>query len=143
MPKFSSVIHQNAKLHASAKDFLELELSKAGHPDIEPCHGDLFACLFKDGPLPLTELAKRSGRSKSTISVMVAHLERKGYLQKTKDPSNARSRIISLTPMGEALEPLFQEISQKMQDKLLHALCANEIKELEILLTKALKSFEN
>lgn len=142
MSKFSSAIHLNSKLHASAKDFLEQELSKAGHPDIEPCHGDLFACLFKEGSLPLTELAKRCGRSKSTVSVMVTHLERKGYLQKNKDPSNARSRIIQLTQKGEALEPVFDDISQKIQDRLLIALSDNEIQQLELLLSKALKGFE-
>lgn len=143
MSNFSSVIHLNAKLHSSAKDFLEFELSNAGYPDIEPCHGDLFDCLFKDGPLPLTELAKRSGRSKSTASVMVTHLERKGYLQKSKDPTNARSRIIKLTPKGEALKPIFEAISQKMQDNLKLVLADDEIIKLEQLLSKALNGFEN
>ena len=143
MLKFASVIHLNARLHATARDFLELELIKAGHPDIEPCHGDLFACLFNDGPLPLTELAQKSGRSKSTVSVMVTHLERKGYLQKEKDPSNARSRIICLTQKGAELESVFNKISQRMQDKLKNSLADSEIQRLELLLSRALNSFQN
>lgn len=142
MAKYSSVIHQNALLHEKAQIYLEQELATSGHEDIKSCHGDLFVVLFEHENLSLTELASLCGRSKSTVSVMVEHLQRKGYLIKEKDAQgDARTRKIALTSKGRNLQELFETISSNMQTKLEHALNHDEITLLENLLEKLSTSF--
>ena len=143
MEKYSSVIHQNALLHEKARNYLEKELSLCGHDDIKSSHGDLFVVLFKKKSLPLTELATLCERSKSTVSVMVDHLQRKGYLTKEKSKEgDARTRNIALTAKGQSLQEIFDNISDAMQTKLEKTLSNEEIELLEKLLAKLCDAFD-
>ena len=142
MSAHSSVIHQNALLHEKARLFLDSELAKAGHPDIKSRHGDLFAVLFEHDEVTLTELASLCERSKSTVSVMVDHLQRKGYVikEKTRD-QDARSVFVSLTVEGRKLQKIFNEISDKMHARLEGIFSEDELQLLEKMLKKAATKF--
>jgi DNA-binding MarR family transcriptional regulator len=49
----------------------------------------------------LTELAARVGTSKQAVGELVAELEAMGMLRRTVDPSDARARLVSVTPRGK------------------------------------------
>ncbi len=66
----------------------------------------------------LTAFADQVGCTKGTASRTVQHLIRRGYLQRTSNPKDARSSLLDLTPMGRAI------------------LEKDPIHELEILLAK-------
>ncbi|HWA48086.1 MAG TPA: MarR family transcriptional regulator [Dongiaceae bacterium] len=50
-----------------------------------------------------TELGRLIGIDRATISGVVSRLQKRGLLQFRLDPLDRRSRIIALTPAGEAL----------------------------------------
>ena len=141
MNDFSNIIHLNAILHDLSFEFLKKELLLAGYADLEPCHGDLFSVLFEKKVMPLTELAVCCGRSKSTISVMVNSLVKKGYLLKNKDPGCARTLQIELSEKGLKLEKVFISISQKMQSLINASLNEAEQRKLEFVLQRLANSF--
>ncbi len=136
------IISLNARLTTAAHDFLARRLTDAGHPDIEPCHGDVFVVLFAEDALGLTELARRSGRSKSTVSVMVRRLTALGYLEKITDEKDTRAVKIRLTEKGRQLKPVFDTISQTMAETLAEGLTDPQLEALETLLTQCLANFE-
>lgn len=136
------VISLNARLTAAAHDFLSRRLRDAGHADIEPCHGDVFVVLFAEDALGLTELARRSGRCKSTVSVMVRRLTTLGYLEKVTDDKDTRAVKIRLTEKGRKLKPVFDAISQTMAETLAEGLTAPQLEALESSLTQCLANFE-
>ena len=142
MSDFSNIIHLNSLLHDLSSEFLKKELLLAGYADLEPCHGDLFFVLFEKKSLPLTELAACCGRSKSTISVMVNNLVKKGYLLKNKDPQCARTLKIALSTKGLKLEKVFISISTKMQSLINASLNEEEQHKLECVLGSLLNSFK-
>jgi DNA-binding MarR family transcriptional regulator len=61
-------------------------------------HGVLW--LGQDGPLSMGELARRVGVTEKTITGIVDRLEREGYAQRERDPSDRRVVHVRLTPRG-------------------------------------------
>ena len=142
MPAVRPILSLASRLTHAGNDFIQKALSEAGHPDIEPCHGDLFAVLFQTDAIGITELARRCGRSKSTLSVMVRRLTALGYLEKVPDPADTRAVIIRLTERGLRLRPVFDWISLGMTVTLSKSLADDELETFERLLGKAISGFE-
>ena len=142
MPRFRPLVHLTALLADATKQYLTKSLADAGHAGLEPCHGDVFAVLFAEDCLTLTELARRSGRSKSTVSVMVRRLTTLGYLEKAGDADDSRAVRIRLTPQGKALRPVFDRISKAMQDVLTQGFTGKELSAFEDFLARARENFD-
>lgn len=142
MSQTTSAIYLASRLNALSRDYLTAALAKANLSDLEPCHGDLFNVLFVEDGLGLVELAVRSGRSKSTVSVMVRRLVSLGYLTKTTDEADVRAVKIHLTDKARALKPVFDRISEQMQAVLTENIHPTSLRTLESLLTQAVKNFE-
>lgn len=51
----------------------------------------------------LTAFADQIGCTKGTVSRTVQHLIRRGLLQKTENPKDARSSLLALTPFGSGV----------------------------------------
>lgn len=124
-----------------SNEFFIAELQRRGIEDLVPAHGDLFTHLFGGGSLTVTELAERTGRTKSTVSVLAGKLEKAGYLLREPDPRDARVLRLRLTEKGEALDKVFAEISEELHRRMLAALGPDELAELERLLEKSNRIF--
>ena len=59
--------------------------------------------LDSDVPLSQRELADRLSLEKSTVSRMIADLERHGFIERERDPDNRRTNRLRLTDAGRAL----------------------------------------
>ncbi len=134
-------VQQIARLHELTRSFLVQSLIEAGFSDLEPCHGDVFAVLFCSDHLPVSEIARRSQRSKSTISVMISRLERNGWVEKTPDPEDNRRVVISLTQKAWGAKPFFDEISKKLNQKLTAGFDCCELTHFESDLVRMIKNF--
>lgn len=67
----------------------------------------LLATLARGETLTQRELARRMPSDPSTVRPMLALLERRGLVQRTAHPTDARARTVALTPAGLAK---FQEL---------------------------------
>ena len=124
-------------LLAGTSAFVAEEMRKRGIEDLIPSHGNLLVHLFGGE----TELAQRTGRTKSTISVLAGKLEKAGYLRREPDPADARLLRLRLTKKGEALEDAFAEITAEMHRKISEGLGEQELAVLEALLAKSAQIF--
>ncbi len=102
------------RVHELSRQWLMDELSAAGLSGIVPSHGDVLALLFRRGSATMQELASFAHRTKPTMTILVNKLVRMGFVQRQKSVSDARSTIITLTPAGEALRPVFDSISARL-----------------------------
>ena len=114
-------------LLAGTSAFVAEEMRKRGIEDLIPSHGNLLVHLFGGEALTVTELAQRTGRTKSTISVLAGKLEKAGYLRREPDPADARLLRLRLTKKGEALEDAFAEITAEMHRKISEGLGEQEL----------------
>jgi DNA-binding MarR family transcriptional regulator len=77
-------------------------LHDAGFQDITAAHQPVFENIDRDGTR-LTVLAARSGKTHQTMGELVQGLERRGYLERRRDPADGRARVVHLTTHGRAL----------------------------------------
>jgi DNA-binding MarR family transcriptional regulator len=82
-------------------DEIQRRLAADGLDDLRFADGFVFQHLV-DGPVTIGALADRLGVSQQATSKSVADLERRGYVERTADPDDARARLVALTARGEA-----------------------------------------
>jgi DNA-binding MarR family transcriptional regulator len=76
-------------------------LHAAGFDDVRFSHGFVFQHLVP-GPLAVGELARRMGVSQQAASKAAAELEQLGYVERVRDPADARVRRLALSARGRA-----------------------------------------
>jgi DNA-binding MarR family transcriptional regulator len=76
------------------------ELARQVHPDLDPASYPLLTLLVLHGPQRISELGSRLELDKSTVSRQVAAAVRLGLVERVPDPSDARARLVDLTPDG-------------------------------------------
>jgi DNA-binding MarR family transcriptional regulator len=74
------------------------------HPRLDPTAYPMIAVLGRAGPMRLSELGATLFLDKSTISRQVDAAERLGLVERTVDPTDARARLVGLTPHGRAAQ---------------------------------------
>ena len=71
--------------------------------ELSPTQGAALATIDCHGPLTPSELAKRERIQRPTATRVVARLEESGLVQRTADPQDRRSALLSTTPAGDEL----------------------------------------
>ncbi len=109
-------------------------------------HGVSSAQLFvlqrlsEQGDATVNQLAARTLTHQSSVSVVVARLEREGLVHRAPSPQDRRSVVVSLTPRGRKLAGRAPDPAQALLLNGLHALTAAERKRLALLLHKLVKA---
>jgi len=83
-------------------DEIARRLGAAGYGDVRFADGVLFQHLV-EAPRTIGALAARLGVTQQAASKAVADLERRGYVERTADPDDARARLVRLTARGEGV----------------------------------------
>jgi MarR family transcriptional regulator, organic hydroperoxide resistance regulator len=124
-----------------ANQFLVRELEKNGVQGIVPSHGGILVILLREKQCTMQELANRINRTKPTVTILVQKLVDYGYVTKTKNPNDNRVTFVTLTPKGEALEPIFWEISSLLNERVYGGFSPEESIQLETMLTTIYERF--
>jgi DNA-binding MarR family transcriptional regulator len=129
------IIARISEIREAANLFIEKELHAHGLTGIVPAHGSVLLFLFRQAePVPIKSLVQHIGRVKSTVTGMVYTLEKHGYLVKQGCDQDARSIRISLTDKGWALKHDFEEISEKLLDRVFRDMPTDDRERLMELL---------
>lgn len=130
------------RVSEKANQLIIAELKKQSLDAIAPSHGDILYLLFSEQPYEMGEIAKKIYRTKPTVTVLVDKLVKHGYVQKVKSIQDARYTSVIITPKGLALKPIFQEISDKLNNVVCKDIEDSDTFFIETLLEKAIKNFE-
>src|SRR3954471_586211 len=71
--------------------------------DLSPTPGAALNTIACHGPLTPSELAVRERIQRPTATRVLARLEEAGLIERTADPSDRRSALVSATPPGHEL----------------------------------------
>lgn len=82
--------------------------------------------LFLEDSLHASELARRLGRAATSFTPILDKVEQRGWIQRKADPSDRRAIFICLTPKGEALRGLIEDVVSALNaafgyDQIIHA----------------------
>lgn len=79
----------------------------------------VLTLLGRHGDMRMTKLAELLSVDMSVTSRHVAHLAERGWLERSPDPADKRSRILHLTPAGRTrLDELFRRTTQLLAERL-------------------------
>jgi DNA-binding MarR family transcriptional regulator len=89
-------------------------LEAVGYRELRPTHFRLLRYPGIDGIRP-TELAQRLGTSKQAVNPLVNDLEHWGYLERRRDPTDQRGRVLWLTPRGRELMTTIKKLHAEIE----------------------------
>ncbi len=133
-------VYYSSLIVEGANGIILSELKRHGIEDILPCHGDLLQVLLSTERISVSDLAQRTRRTKSTVSVLVEKLVKAGYVCKEKSTEDSRVTFVRLTEKGKSLEAVMQAVSVTLNDKLTAPLTQEEAAALEVLLEKVVRA---
>ncbi|WP_244159163.1 MarR family winged helix-turn-helix transcriptional regulator [Paenibacillus polysaccharolyticus] len=105
-----------SKIKEKTSRFILTEMTAQGIHDLATSHGDIIYALYNHRRMTMAEIAKKIRKDKSTVTALVDKLVRTGYVAKERDTGDSRIVHVALTAKGEALQPIFEDISQRLLD---------------------------
>jgi len=91
-------------------------LETCGFDHIQPAHSAVIQPLWD---LPegarLTTLARMSRITKQSMSALVDHLDKHGYVERVVDPDDARATLVRLTPRGRAFARAIRGFARELE----------------------------
>ncbi|MFG2628559.1 MarR family winged helix-turn-helix transcriptional regulator [Streptomyces sp. NPDC048473] len=103
-------------------------------------HFAALTALADFGPLPQHELADRLGLNRSHLVGYLDTIEKRGLVRRDRDPADRRRQVVALTPKGERLQRILQEVAERSQETFLADLSTAERAVLAALLRRVLVS---
>lgn len=115
-------------------------LETSGFSDIQPAHSAVIQPLW-DAPqgARLTTLARQSRITKQSMSALVDHLQRHGYVERLPDPDDARASLVRLTSRGRAFAKAIRAFARQVEDDWARRVGARRVEELRATLEVLLR----
>ncbi|MGQ8872736.1 MarR family winged helix-turn-helix transcriptional regulator [Paenibacillus sp. TSA_86.1] len=130
-----------SKIKEKTSRFILNEMAAEGINDLATSHGDIIYALYNHQRLTMAEIAKNIRKDKSTVTALIDKLVRTGYVVKERDATDSRIVHVALTTKGEALKPVFEDISERLLDTFYANITGDEKKELLRILIKIYDNF--
>ena len=122
-------------LHAQ-RDFdaeLNARLRERGNPDVSLAHSALFAHIDPEGTRS-SELAERARMTKQGRGLLVADLEKKGYVERVEDAADRRAKLVRLTKKGRHHVRNAREIISEIEEAYARRLGDGRLETLRAIL---------
>ncbi len=133
MKKLLSLI---SKIHEKGNRFIVEELKRNGIEGLVPSHGDILVCLYEQNKMTMKDISDKIHRTRPTVTVLADKLEKLGYVKREASKEDNRYTYIVLTKKGLDFKPVFEKISNDLNDMLYKNLSDSEADTLEKLLKK-------
>ncbi|OIJ69248.1 MarR family winged helix-turn-helix transcriptional regulator [Streptomyces mangrovisoli] len=125
----------------SAVGAVKRDMGRILPPDCPAGSAAVLTVLGRHGDMRMSRLTELLAVDMSVTSRHVAHLADRGWLERSPDPADGRSRILRLTPAGRTM---LGELYERMTELLAHRLSDwtdDEIGQLTGLMTRLRESF--
>ncbi|WP_328322602.1 MarR family transcriptional regulator [Kribbella sp. NBC_00382] len=118
-------------------DELQRRLGADGFEDSRFADGVIFQHLVT-APVTISTLADLLGVTQQAASKSVADLQKRGYLSRAPDPDDARAKLVTLTPRGQAVIASARKHRAAIELELQESLGAARIDAARLLLIDVL-----
>lgn len=106
-----------------------------------PGMGQIMFALFERDDRIIKEIAERVGLSQSTLTGMLARMEKAGLIERKRDAIDGRAIRVRLTSRGRDFEPQCRTVFDETRRYFRQALSEAELKTLREALAKLSVSF--
>ncbi len=127
-----------AKIHQVSGRIFAKILKKARVSEINPAQGRILFALWKKDGIPITELARKTLLSKSTLTSMLDRLEKAGFIIRVPSKKDRRTILIKRTEKDKRLETKYIQVSDEMTKLFYDGFTPEEIDAFEECLKRIL-----
>ena len=127
-----------AKIHQVSGRIFARILKKAGVSEINPAQGRILFALWNKDEIPITELARKTLLSKSTLTSMLDRLEEAGFIVRVPSKKDRRTILIKRTEKDKSLESKYVQVSDEMTNLFYNGFASEEIDTFEEYLKRIL-----
>jgi len=89
-------------------------LLRHGIDQFNGAQGRILFVLWNDGDITISELAKKTGLAKTTLTSMLDRLEESGYVRRVSDRQDRRRIHIKLADAATGLRSTYHRVSNRM-----------------------------
>jgi DNA-binding MarR family transcriptional regulator len=127
-----------AKIHQVSGRIFAKILKKAGISEINPAQGRILFALWNKDEIPITELARKTLLSKSTLTSMLDRLEKARFIIRVPSKKDRRTILIKHTEKDKRLESKYVQVSDEMTNLFYNGFTSEEIDTFEEYLKRIL-----
>lgn len=113
-------------------------LTAHGISEFNGAQGRILFVLWETDGIPISELARRTGLAKTTLTSMLDRMEQKELITRVYSPADRRTVKIRLTKKASKLQEHYEQVSDEMNQIFYRGFCDEEIFALEAGLRKVL-----
>lgn len=129
-----------SKIHQLSGRIFNRLLRDADIDELNGAQGRILFVLWEHDDIAITDLAKKSMLTKSTLTAMLDKLEKTGFIQRVFDPSDRRKVRIRRTGKDREYQNLFTRVSEDMTGIWYDGFTDDEIDAFERSLQKILEN---
>jgi DNA-binding MarR family transcriptional regulator len=120
--------------------WLEILLDKSGlDQHLRPGMGPILCALYREDDLSIKQIAAQTQLSQSTLTGMLARMERAGLIDRRRDERDGRVVRVQLTRLGRSIESDFFRIAKEINQALLKGLGKSELANSQLQLKRLIE----
>lgn len=100
--------------------------------------GKILYVLWQNGKMTATEISKKSGLAKTTLSAMLTRMDEQGLIAMEESLTDKRSVCISLTEKATALKEEYDAVTREIEDIYYKGFTDSEVEQFENYLKRIL-----
>ncbi len=104
--------------------------------------GKILYVLWQGGDMTATEISRKSGLAKTTLTAMLARMRDQGLITIAENVSDKRSACVSLTEKAAELRESYDEVTEEMENIYYKGFSEAEKEQFESYLLRILKNLE-
>ena len=104
--------------------------------------GKILYVLWQGGKMTATEISKKSGLAKTTLTAMLARMQEQGLIRTEENAKDKRSALVCLTEKAVALKDEYDGVTKEIEDVYYKGFTDEEIDRFENCLKRILKNLE-
>lgn len=140
--KFENTLYSNvAQLYHRNRSFMDEELRKRGITDLGFSHVRIVIILYIHGKFSMKEITEKIAKDKSTVTILVNKLEKKGYVKKKSCETDKRVVYLELGDKAEEILDILFDVSQIFQKKVEETLDEGERETFIKIMGKLIKNW--
>lgn len=116
----------------------EQVLAQHGIDQFNGAQGRILHILWNEDDIPISELARKTGLAKTTLTSMLDRLEQSGHLQRIFDTRDRRRINIKLTDTAIAMREQYDQVSEVMNELFYEGFTEAEVEVFEQYLQRIL-----
>ena len=130
-----------SRAHHRSRIFMDEELRKKGITDLGYSHIRIRIVLYVFKTLSMKEITEKISKDKSTVTILVNKLEKKGYVRKRVCSKDRRVMHLELGERAEEVIGVIFDVSEIFHRKVEQILEKDEIDTLKRIMSKLLEKW--